>query len=132
MNKKAMPALTEKELLSRILQSCSDAKGIDLVALNVKGHFDLANKFIIVTARSDRHAQGISNRIMADLEKFKINPLSVEGYNKGHWVLLDYSDIIIHVFYKETREVYDLDKLWSKAEKIDVEKILETTTQEAA
>mgnify|MGYP001375941414 CR=1 FL=1 len=131
-NNKSKPTTSEKDVFHSILNSCSEAKGIDLVALDVKGHFDLANKFIIVSGRSDRHTQGIANRIQADLEKYKIEPISVEGFNKAHWILLDFDETIVHIFYEDTRKFYELEKLWEKADKINVEKILEVKKQKAA
>jgi len=104
------------DLALKILECCSDAKGKDLTLLDVSGVFDLASFFIIVSARSDRQVQGISNRIAATLDsEYGISPISKDGLEEGHWVLMDYGDVIVHIFYEPTRDHYDLERLWKDA-----------------
>lgn len=100
----------------KILECCSEAKGKDLTLLDVSGVFDLASFFVIVSARSDRQVQGISNRIAATLDsECGISPVSKDGLEEGHWVLMDYGDVIVHIFYEPTRDHYDLERLWKDA-----------------
>jgi ribosome-associated protein len=98
-----------------------DAKARNPVALKLKGLSDICQYFLIVSARSDRHAQGIANRILGEFNKQGREPDSIEGFNTGHWILLDYGDVVIHVFYEPIRGRYDLEGLWGKAERFEFE-----------
>jgi len=115
-----------RELLSAydkstaIINACADAKGKDITVLDVAEVFNLSDHFIIVSGRSDRQVQGISNKILETLEKLGTKPLSVEGHDEAHWILLDYDDVIVHVFYEPVREHYDLENLWMKARRLDL------------
>lgn len=112
--------LSSMDLALKILESASDAKAKDLSLLDVSSVFDLASFFIIVSGRSDRQVQGISNRILGELEELGIEPTSRDGYEEGHWVLMDYGDVVVHIFYEPMREHYDLEKLWRHAEKLPI------------
>lgn len=112
--------LEGQELVTEIANICSDAKGIDITILDVSKVFNLANHFIVVSGRSDRHVQGISNRLIDDLKDKQVKPLLVEGIEEGQWVLLDYNDVIVHVFYAPVREHYDIEGLWLKAQKLEL------------
>ena len=74
--------------------------------------------FIICSGRSNRQVGAIAEFIKTDLKKHKIKPLSIEGTRDGHWVLLDYGHVIIHVFYEPVRRFYDLEGLWTDAKRI--------------
>jgi len=77
---------------------------------------------MICSGSSDRQVRAIAEGIKKSMKKLGLQPLSVEGQAEGKWVLLDYNDLIVHVFYDETREYFRLDQLWSEAEKVNVPK----------
>jgi len=116
--------LENNKTLLEIISSIDEVKAINPVLLDLKGKFNLADYFIIASGSSDRHVQGISNRIASNLRDSGIKPLSVEGMNKGHWVLLDYNNILIHIFYDKIRADYNLENLWKGTEFIDISKLL--------
>ncbi len=93
-------------------------KALNVVALDVAELTSFADVFIICSGRSNRQVGAIADYIKTDLKKHKIKPLSVEGSKDGHWILLDYGHVIIHVFYEPMREFYDLEGLWIDAERI--------------
>ena len=93
-------------------------KALNVVVLDVAELTSYADVFIICTGRSNRQVGAIADYIKTDLKKHKIKPLSVEGSKDGHWILLDYGHVIIHVFYEPMREFYDLEGLWIDAERI--------------
>ena len=93
-------------------------KAMNVVALDVAELTSYADVFIICSGRSNRQVSAIAEYIQSDLKKHKIKPLSVEGTKDGHWVLLDYGHVIIHVFYEPVREFYDLEGLWVDARRI--------------
>jgi ribosome-associated protein len=93
-------------------------KAINVVALDVSELTSYADVFIICSGSSNRQVNAIAEHIQTDLRKHKIKPLSVEGTKDGHWVLLDYGHVIIHVFYEPVRAFYDLEGLWIDAQRI--------------
>ena len=93
-------------------------KALNVVALDVAEMTSYADVFIFCSGRSNRQVTAIAEHIKTDLKQHKINPISVEGTKEGHWVLLDYGHVIIHVFYEPTREFYDLEGLWVDAKRM--------------
>ena len=94
-------------------------KALNVVVLDVAELTSFADIFIICSGRSNRQVGALADFIKTDLKKHKIKPLSVEGSKDGHWVLLDYGHVIIHVFYESMREFYDLEGLWVDAKRIE-------------
>lgn len=93
-------------------------KAESLVVLDVRGLTSIADAFIICSGRSNRQVSAVADHIERVLKKEGIRPLSVEGRQEGHWVLMDYGHVLIHVFYQETRAFYDLEGLWADAKPI--------------
>ena len=93
-------------------------KALDVVMLDVEGLTSLADTFIICSGRSNRQVSAIAEFIRTDLKKSDLVPLSVEGLKEGHWVLMDYGHVVIHVFYDPVRSFYDLEGLWADAPRI--------------
>lgn len=117
--KKAAPKKdTARDLAKMIAQAAYDAKAEDLIVLDLRELQAFSDYFVIATGRSDRHVQSIGERIEYDLKKEKHLPISNEGHEKGHWVLLDYGNVVAHIFYAEAREFYALEKLWSDAPQV--------------
>ena len=106
------------------IQAVLGKKAIDLVVLDVRKLSSIADVFIICSRRSNRQVMAIAEHIQVDLKKHGITPLSVEGKKEGHWVLLDYGHVIIHVFYEPVRSFYDLEGLWIDAVRIDTKNLL--------
>ena len=93
-------------------------KALNVVALDVAEMTSYADVFIFCSGRSNRQVTAIAEHIKTDLKQHKINPISVEGTKEGHWVLLDYGHVIIHVFYEPIRQFYDLEGLWVDAKRL--------------
>lgn len=93
-------------------------KALDVVMLDVAGLTSLADTFIICSGRSNRQVSAIADYIRTDLKRNGLAPLSVEGLKEGHWVLMDYGHVVIHVFYDPVRSFYDLEGLWADAPRI--------------
>ncbi len=113
---------TSAETAYAIVSACTEANGIDTTILDVSKVFDLSDYFIVVSGRSDRQVQGIANRILATMNERGLKPLTVEGVEQGHWVLMDWGDVVVHIFYEPLREHYDVEGLWIRAEKISFKK----------
>jgi ribosome-associated protein len=108
-----------------VVLACLEARGRDIAILDVKGLSDLADTFVIVSGRSDRQVQGISNRVYDTLLELGRKPLAVDGLDKGQWVILDYGDLLVHVFYEANRSLYDLEGFWSKARRTMIKESIE-------
>ena len=96
-------------------EAALDKKGTDLVVLDVREHTSIADYFVIVSGRSDTQVRSIAEHVEEVCRKHGYRPLAVEGLRHGQWVLLDFGDVVVHVFYGPVREFYDLERLWSEA-----------------
>ena len=104
--------------LDLFIEAVLGKKADAVVALDVRGLTSIADTFIICSGRSSRQVSAIAEHVERFLKDNGIRPLSVDGRKEGHWVLMDYGDIIVHVFYEETRSFYDLEGLWLDAKRI--------------
>jgi|UniRef100_A0A7C2VD53 ribosome-associated protein len=109
-----------KELLQILKSLLEDKKAEDIVVLDVSKHTNIANYFVIATANSPVHAKALLKYLLEELEKKNIKPDHVEGAEEGAWILIDLIDIIVHIFLKEWREYYDLEWLYSTAERLEL------------
>ena len=96
-------------------------KAIQVVILDVHELTSVADVFIICSGRSNRQVTAMADFIQQDLKKNGKKPLNVEGKKEGHWVLMDYGDVIIHIFYESLRKFYDLEGLWIDARRLSAE-----------
>lgn len=108
--------------LTDIANAALEAKAADIKVLDVRQLSDVSNYVLIMSGNSDRQVQGITNRILRQCKDASIEVTSVEGLEKAHWVIIDCSDILIHVFYLPARQHYDLEGLWMEALPIRVSK----------
>ena len=98
-------------------------KAFDVVILDVRELASFADTFIVCSGRSHRQVSAIAEFIEHDLKKQGIHPLGVEGLREGHWVLMDYGDVVIHLFYEPVRASYDLEGLWADARVIEASEV---------
>jgi len=109
-----------EERLQLFLKELEESHGENIVALDVRGLSSICDFFIIAQGRSTRHVQGACERLRERLKKHKIYLKEVEGEREGKWILMDYGDIVIHLFYEPMREFYDLEGLWHEAKRIEI------------
>jgi len=112
---------TSNKTLNAIAQTIYDKKGFNILALDVRGISSLSDFVIIAEGNIDRHLKALSVAIEDKLSELNEQPVYTEGIQNGDWVILDYGDIVIHLFQSEYREKYGLEQLWKKANIIDVE-----------
>jgi ribosome-associated protein len=112
------PAGWDKALLCT--RFALDKKAYDLELLEVGTLTSVADYFLICTGRSDTQVQAIARHIEDNLARLGIRPLAVEGLARGQWVLMDYGDVVVHVFYQPVREFYDLEGLWIRAARAEL------------
>lgn len=103
------------------LHSASDKKAFDLLALDLREIASFTEFFIIASGANQRQVQAIADEIEEQLKKqLNSRPVRTEGYSAAEWVLMDYGDFIVHIFEKNAREFYDLERLWRDAKKVDI------------
>jgi ribosome-associated protein len=107
--------------LAHFVKAALARKATDLVILDLRKLTSFADVFIICSGMSNRQVSAIAEHIREDLKKIGIKPLGVEGLADGQWVLMDYGNVLIHVFLKPVREFYDLEGFWSGAVYIPVD-----------
>lgn len=117
-----MSATPEAVSLARTAAfGAAETRGSDIVALDVSAQLVITDVFVVVSASSERHVAGIVDRIEELLlEKHDAKPVRREGKSGGRWVLLDFADIVVHVFHQEDREFYALERLWKDCPLVDV------------
>lgn len=126
------PSLKGKSSTEIVLACAREAsrfKALDLVLLNVSTFSSFADFFIICSGKSSRQVQSIAENMEDSLREMGLKPIGVEGKREGHWVLIDYGDIIVHIFYEPVRAFYDLESLWADASRLPWE---ETPNEDVA
>ncbi|MEA2648345.1 MAG: ribosome-associated protein [Candidatus Binataceae bacterium] len=99
-------------------EAALEKKAYDLVVLQVDHLHSIADYFIIATGRSDVQVQAIARGIGERMELEDERPIAIEGFNHGHWVVLDYVDVVVHIFFEPVREFYRLENNWTDGRKL--------------
>ncbi len=102
-----------KKLIDLILKTLDDAKALDVTVFEVSKLTSISDYMIIASGRSKRQVNALAEKVAEVAKENGIKPLGTEGKKEGEWVLVDLGDIIVHLMYPETREYYQLEKLWS-------------------
>jgi ribosome-associated protein len=111
-----MESLDKAFLCMKIIK---ERKAVDPILFEVGKMTDLSDYFIIAGGNSSRQVQAISQHVARRMREEGFRPYGVEGEQEGHWVLMDYGDVVIHVFYQPVREFYDLEGLWIEAPRVE-------------
>lgn len=109
---KKLQARSGAEIARLAAGAAIDKKGEDVRILDVRGICSFTDYFVIASGRSTRHVQGLADAVDTALRNKKMKSVNTEGLQEGHWVLLDYDDVVVHLFYWETRPFYNLEGLW--------------------
>ena len=112
--------MTPKEIAEIIVSTLDGKKAEDIKLLRTTDVTVLADYFVICTANSTTQIKTMADEVEAVLEARGENPLHREGYRSGGWVLIDFGCVVVHIFMDETRQFYNLERLWANAEEIDI------------
>ncbi|MFH7319005.1 ribosome silencing factor [Desulfurivibrio sp. D14AmB] len=114
----ALKDLSGVELARIAAEAALDKKAEELVILDVRGLSSYTDYLLIMSGRSTRHVQSLAKAVDEALSPKRLKTGDTEGLAEGHWVLLDFSDLVVHIFYRDLRGFYDLDGLWHDAAKV--------------
>jgi ribosome-associated protein len=120
------------DALKIAVKAADDKKAHDLVATDISEIASFASYFLICTGDSSPQLQAIANEIEEKLKAIGIRPSHVEGYQNAEWILMDYQDLIVHIFSKDARVYYDLERLWRDGKKLDVNALIQEQTPKPA
>lgn len=109
-----------KKTIDLILKTLEDAKALDVIVFEVSKLTSISDYMIIASGRSNRQVNSMAEKVVEAAKDTGIQPIGTEGKKEGEWVLVDLGDIIVHIMQPDTREYYQLEKLWS-ADTIDAE-----------
>ncbi|BAQ11511.1 iojap-like protein [Bacillus sp. OxB-1] len=107
-------------LLEIAYKAVDDKKGEDIVVLNMEGVSLIADQFIITHANSERQVQAIAREVTEKAGEAGYHTKRMEGFDLGRWVLIDLGDVVVHVFHRDERGYYNLEKLWGDAPMLDM------------
>jgi ribosome-associated protein len=111
--------LTSLERALKCAEFALDKKGVDVKILEIAKISSIADYLVLATGMSDKQVQAIADSVRKGLKKFG-KALDIEGVREGKWVVIDYGDVLVHIFVDELRRYYDLDRLWGEAPLIDI------------
>jgi len=109
--------MTVKDKLDIIVNSCENKKGIDIKVLDIKDMSSIADYFVIVSGNSSTQVDALAKEIDEKMYENGEEVLHTEGKNSSRWIILDFGDIIVHIFHKDEREYYNLERLWEDNDK---------------
>lgn len=121
------PSSAARELAIAIASAGLEKKAIGVEVIDVSGRVDYAEYLVIMTGTSDRHVHSIALGIEESLKQKKHIPLGIEGLGSATWVLIDFDDVVVHVFQEDTRRLYDIEGLWIDAGRIEVDQATPAT-----
>ena len=116
--------MTSLETAKLAAKALSDKKGLDIRVIRINDISVLADYMVIATGTSSTQVKAMSDNVEYELDKAGISVSHIEGYRSNSWILMDYIDVIVHLFMEEARNFYDLERLWKDGEIIDVSDIL--------
>ena len=110
--------MISKEFTEKICKVLKDHKAEDIVAVDVKEKTDVADYFVVAGGRSMTHTRSLIEHVEEEMEKEGVSPTRSEGVREGRWAVLDYGDVIVHIFNDETRLFYHLETLWDDGKNV--------------
>jgi len=108
-----------KRMQELIYKALVDAKAQDIAMLDVSKIADFTDTMIVVSGTSTRHVQSVADKVIDSLREHGVRTIGVEGKKIGEWVLVDFGEVVVHVMHPQTRDFYNLEKLWSDGKRVE-------------
>lgn len=112
-----------KEITKIIYKALDDKKGENIKILDISHVSVIADYFVIASGNNINQVQALADNVKEELFKLKLEPKNVEGYHSASWILLDYTDVIVHIFSKDDRIFYDLERIWRDGREMDINEL---------
>lgn len=119
-----MSNLSQEKVLEIIIKALDSKKAEDIQLIGIRDLTIVADYFIIANGTSNTQTKALADEVEFKLKEHGLEPIRTEGYQGATWIILDYADIVVHIFYKETREYYNLERLWSDGVQCDIQNYL--------
>ncbi|MBE6185078.1 ribosome silencing factor [Heyndrickxia ginsengihumi] len=116
--------MNNQELLKVVVKACDDKQAEDIVVLNMQGLSLIADYFLVCNGNSNKQIQAIAREVKEKVEELGGEVKRMEGYDEGKWVLIDLGDVVAHIFNRDERSYYNLERLWGDAPSISVANVL--------
>jgi ribosome-associated protein len=116
--------MIERALLDMAVKAADDKRAEDIVVLNMKGISLISDYFLICHGNSDKQVQAIAREMKEKSEELGYTVNRMEGFDEARWILVDLGDVVAHVFHKDERSYYNLERLWGDAPSVDVQSVL--------
>ena len=113
--------MTSFEMVQTIAKLLDSKKAVDLIALDIRDLTTIGDYFVIASGTSNAQVKALSDEVEEGLSKLGFEPRRIEGYQSAVWIVLDYYDVIVHIFLDQTREFYSLERLWADAPRVPLE-----------
>ncbi|NLU53446.1 MAG: ribosome silencing factor [Clostridiaceae bacterium] len=107
-----------KKIFDIVVKTLEDKKAKNIKAIDIRELTTIASYFIIASGTSVTHIKSLADNVEEKLIEEGIRPLHIEGYNNARWILMDYNDVVVHIFHEEDREYYGLERLWQDGKEI--------------
>lgn len=118
--------MTETEKMGCLVHSLDKHLAKDIAVIDVKEISSITDYFVFATGGSNTQVKALCDYVENDMAAAGVTPLRIEGYATARWILLDYGQVVLHIFLKEAREFYDLERLWQDGKPVDITEYLET------
>ncbi|MBO5575146.1 MAG: ribosome silencing factor [Ruminococcus sp.] len=116
--------MTAQDKINTIVKALDSKRAEDIQVIKIGDLTIIADYFIIADGTSNTHTKSLAEEVEFKMTQNGIEPLRTEGYQGQNWIVLDYGDVVVHVFYKETRDQYNLERLWSDGTQVDISELL--------
>ena len=119
-----MAELTSQQMVEISVKALDSKRAEDIKVIGIRDLTVIADYFVIANGTSTTQTKALADEVEYKLKENGLMPLRIEGYQSANWIVLDYGSVVVHVFYKETRQFYNLERLWSDGEQIDISHLL--------
>lgn len=122
--------MTSKELCSKIVNILDKKKAMDIQVIGISNLTIIADYFVLATGTSTTQVKALADEVEFQLKQQDVVPSHTEGYSSSSWILSDYGNVVLHVFTKDARDFYSLERLWADGESVDISTMIETDKED--